>query len=177
MPLVLLREKDILDRQRPVDAYVRVIPGYSAFRFGVVELIAFVLEQRLLAQDGETVGEALRDEGLEVVLPCQLYHLIFAICRGILAQVHSHIQDTAFNYPDKLALGKRRLLEMQATEDAVAAQTLIVLYECNVKASPGRKITSAETLEKIASAVSENLRFQDQEPLKRCLSDLHPDSV
>ena len=65
---VLLAQDCLLCRNSPVDAEALVCYGDAAVGFRMVELIALVLEDGSLAQYGETVGEAFRDEELPVII-------------------------------------------------------------------------------------------------------------
>ena len=49
----------------PVDVQIRVVPGYGTFGLGMIELIALVLEDGLMAQYCKAVGEAFGDEELQ----------------------------------------------------------------------------------------------------------------
>ena len=52
----------------PVNAEGVVENGDASVGFGVVELVAFVLEYGYVAEHGEAVGESLGDEELEVIV-------------------------------------------------------------------------------------------------------------
>ena len=68
VPEVLLRQNSLIGRNPPVDSQALVQNAYPSIRFRVVELVAFVLEDRGLAKDGEAVGEAFVNEELPPVL-------------------------------------------------------------------------------------------------------------
>ena len=61
---ILLAQDGFFYGNPPVDAQTFIQDADSPVRFGMVEIIALVLENRRFAQDGKSVGKALGDEEL-----------------------------------------------------------------------------------------------------------------
>ena len=55
-------------RDAPVDAQLLVEDADSAFRFRMIEFVAFILEHGCLAQHRKAMGKALGDEELPVIV-------------------------------------------------------------------------------------------------------------
>ena len=68
MALILLREDNILQGKSPVYSQGRVVPGYCAFLRWLIESIALILENGLLAKYGKAVGKTARHKELAVIL-------------------------------------------------------------------------------------------------------------
>ena len=62
---VFFAQDGLLRRDSPVDAEALVCYGDAVVGLRMVELIAFVLEDGCLGEDGKAVGEALGDEELQ----------------------------------------------------------------------------------------------------------------
>ena len=75
------------------------------------------------------MGESSRDEELSVVFFRKFDGDMLAECRRAFADVHSDIQDLAFDDTHELALCVRGFLEMETSEDAVAGFAFVVLYK------------------------------------------------
>ena len=76
---VLFAEYGVFRWYAPVDAEAIVKNADAAVRFGMVKLVALVLEHGRLAQHRETVGETFRDKELSVVVLGQLYGHVLAV--------------------------------------------------------------------------------------------------
>ena len=113
----------------PVDVQGVVQDGDSSVRFGVIELVALVLEDGFLRQDGKTVGESFWNEELQMVFLRQFHCHMPPVGGAVLADVYGDIQygssDTAYQF----ALGEGWLLEVQPSHDPVAGHALVVLHE------------------------------------------------
>ena len=160
MSHVLLRQDHLVSRHPPVDAQVRVVPGYRALGLRRVEVVALVLEHHLLAQHAEPVREAPRDKELPVVLPRKLDGHVPPEGRRPLPDVHRHIEDRALYHPDQLRLCVRRLLEVQPPDDPVARPALVVLHEMHVS-NLLRELPLGERFEEIPAAIPEYPRLDD----------------
>lgn len=68
MVLVFFRKNRFGKIQPPVNAERRVDYRYAAVCFGTIEVVALILENGGIAQHGESVGEATRDEELTMVV-------------------------------------------------------------------------------------------------------------
>lgn len=74
----------------------------------MIIVVAFVLEDCDVAEDGETVGEASWNEELKMIVFGQFYSYMFAICRRVFADVDCHVKDSAFDTADKFGLSEWR---------------------------------------------------------------------
>ena len=169
---VLLAENGALGRYAPVNAQALVKDADAPVRFRVIELVALVLEHRRLAQHGETVGEALRDEELPVVVLRQFYGHVLPVSGRAFPDVNGHVQHLAFDAPHQLGLRERRTLEVQPPHHAVARHALVVLHELHVTDFLV-KFSLRETLEEITSRVLEEARLDDHHALYCCLDYVH----
>ena len=116
---VLFAEYGVFRWYAPVDAEAIVKNADAAVRFGMVELVALVLEHGRLAQYGKTVGETFRNEELPVVVLCQLYGHVLSVCRRAFAYVNGNVQHFSSYASNQFGLSERRTLEMQTTHHAV----------------------------------------------------------
>ena len=85
---VLFAENGVFRRYSPINAQTVVKNAYAAVCFGMVELVALVLEHGRLAQYGETVGKTFRDEELPMVVLGQFYCYMLAVCGRTFAYVN-----------------------------------------------------------------------------------------
>ena len=116
---VLLAQYRVPGRNAPVNSKAAVKYADAPVRLGMVELVALVLEHRRLAQHGETVGEAFRDEELPVIVLGQFHGHVLPVSGRAFPDVHGHVEHLAPNAPHQLGLRERRPLEMQATHHAI----------------------------------------------------------
>ena len=126
---VFITEDGLGGGDAPVDAEGVVEDADAAVGLRVVELVALVLEDGGLAEYGEAVGEALRDEELAVVVFGEFYGDVLTVGRGAFTDVNGYVQDGAFDAANDFALWKRRALEMQTTHHAVSGFAFIILDE------------------------------------------------
>ena len=117
---VLFAEDCFVGWDAPVDAEAFIGDGDAVVGFGMVELIAFVLEDSRFAQHSEAVGEAFRYEELAVIVLCEFDGDVLAVGRGAFTDVNGYVQDGAFDTANEFALGEWWALEMQTTHHAVA---------------------------------------------------------
>ena len=109
---VFVAENGLGGGDAPVDAEGVVEDADASVGLGVVELVTLVLEDGGLAQYSETVGEALRDEELAMVVFGEFYGDVLTVGWGTFADVNGYIQDSAFDTANEFALGKGWALEM-----------------------------------------------------------------
>ena len=62
----------------------------------MIEVITLVLEDGSLGEDSETMGKALWNEELAMIVFCQLYCHMLAISRGALANIYCYIEYSPF---------------------------------------------------------------------------------
>ena len=95
---------------RPFDVQIRIIPCDCTFSLRVIELITFILENRIFTQNDKTMGHSLGYKKLTMVFLCQLTHLIFAVCRRTFAKINHYIQHLSLDNSNKFALRVGRKL-------------------------------------------------------------------
>ena len=86
----------------------------------MVEVVALVGENGLLAQYGESVGKSAGDEELALVLFAQFDGKPLTKGGTLFAQIDSYVEHTSDGAADQLSLAIRRTLEMEATYDTIA---------------------------------------------------------
>ena len=156
---VLLRQYRLVGGDAPVDGEVGVVPRDGALELRGVEAVALVLEDHLLAQHAEPVGETPRDEELPVVVLGELHGHVPPEGRRASPDVHRHVQHGTPDDPHELRLREGRLLEMQPPDDPVARPALVVLYEVR--------------LEEVSPVVPEDARLDDHRAVYRCPDYFH----
>lgn len=169
---ILGGEDDLVGGNAPVDAERGVVPGDGPFRFGCIEGIALVLEDRRFGKDGKAMGKAPRDEDGTVVLARQFHGDMPSERRTPLPDIHSHIQDLPPDTAHQLALAARRFLEMESPHHAVGGHAFVVLHK------PDRshflvKLPLGETFEKVTARIPEHPGFNDYYALDICLYNIH----
>ena len=172
MPGVLLAQDGLLRGDAPVDAEAVVCYRDACVGLRVVELIAFVLEDGCLAQHGETVGEAFRDEELAVVLFRKLHGDVLPVGGRAAADVDGHVEDGSPDAPHELALREGRPLEVQAAHDAVLRHALVVLHEAD-GADLLVELPLREGFEEIPAGIPEDARLYDEYALDGSLDYFH----
>ena len=169
---VLLRQYRLVGGDAPVDAEVGVVPRDGALRLRGVEAVALVLEDHLVAQHAEPVGETPRDEELPVVVLGELHCHVPPEGRRASPDVNRHVEHGALYHANELRLREGRLLEMQAADDPVARPALVVLDEVHV-GDLLSEFTLGERLEEVSPVVPEDARLDDHRAVYRCLDYFH----
>lgn len=113
----------------PVYAEALVEDADASVGLWGIEVVAFVLEDGGLAEDGKAVGKASGDEELEVVVFGELYGYMLAVGGAAFADVHCNIEDGSLDAPDELALGEGWSLEVEPSHNAIAGHAFVVLHE------------------------------------------------
>ena len=143
----------------------------------MVELVAFVLEDRGLAKDGKAVGEAARDEELPVVFLREFNGDVLPVSGAAFAYVHCDVEHCPAHTPHQLALGEGRALEVEATHHAVAGHRFVVLDEADAVAEDGSELFVELALrkgfKKVAARVVENAGLEDQHAVEGGFEDFH----
>ena len=119
VPEVLVGQHGFVGRDSPVDSQTLIQNAYASVSFRVVELVALVLEDRSLGQDGKAMGEALGNEELAMVVLRELHRDVLPVGRAAFADVHCDVEHGAAHTPHQLALGEGRTLEVQAAHHPV----------------------------------------------------------
>ena len=128
---VLLGEDGPVGGDVPIDGEGVIEDADATFCLWMIKLVAFVLEYRCVAEDGKTVGEALGDEKLTMVILCQFYSDVLTVGGTAFADVDDDIEDGTLDAADEFGLGEGRALEVQASHDTVGTHALVVLNEAD----------------------------------------------
>ena len=155
---VFVTEDGLGGGDAPVDAEGVVEDADAAVGLRVVELVALVLEDGGLAEYGEAVGEALRDEELAVVVFGEFYGDVLTVGWGAFTDVNGYVQDGAFDATNEFALGEGGTLEMQTTHHAVSGFAFIILDEDDLS-DFFIEFPLREGFEEIAATIFEYSRF------------------
>ena len=163
---VLLAQDGMVGRNLPVDAKAVVEDGDATVCLWVIELITLVLEHGGLAQHGEAMGEATRDEELAMIVLGEFHRHVFAKGRRTLADINCHIEHRTLHATHQFALGERWALEMQTSHHAVGRHALVVLAEIHLMPQDRHhllvKLPLREALEEIAPGILEDARLYHQ---------------
>ena len=126
---VFLRQNDVFYRKLPVNGKCRIVPGYSAFAFGYVILVAFVLKNDFRAHHHKSVSKTTRNEHLTFVLIAEYGCYILSESGRTFANIDRYIEHTALNHTHQLGLCVRRFLEMKSPQHSVSGFGLVVLHK------------------------------------------------
>lgn len=158
---ILVTQDGLVCGDAPVDSKGVVKDADATVGLGMVELIALVLEDCCLAQYGKTMGKALGDEELTMVVLCQLHGDMLAVGGTALADIYCDIKDGSPDTAHEFALGERGTLEMEAAHDAVGGHGFVVLDEGDGMTKEGGyfliELPLGEALEEVSSIVTEDL--------------------
>ena len=174
---VLVGEEGFGRVELPVDAEGFVGDREAAVSLGGVVVVALVLEHGHVAQNGEAVGEPARHEELSVVILREFDGDMPTICRGTLADVDGHVENTAADAAHELGLCVWRTLEVQAAHDAAARHRLVVLHEVDLPSDRLVEGLLVVALEEIASRILEDAGFYYEDALKGGLYHLHDSMI
>lgn len=109
------------------------------------------------------MGKAFGNEELLLIFFRQFDTVPFAIRLGITAQIDSHIENTAANSTDELALGKM-FLEMKPSQDPFCRHGLIILNKINMEPR-FLHVLLIIRFHKISTAITMNRRHNDTKPV------------
>ena len=84
---VFLAQDGFLGWDSPVDAEAFICDGDAVVGFGMIELIALILEDGCFAQYGEAVSKAFRHEELSVILFCEFHGNVLSVGRRPFADI------------------------------------------------------------------------------------------
>ncbi len=156
----------------PVDGEGFVLDGDAAVGFGVIVVIAFVLEYGDVTEDGEAVGKASRNEELAMVVFGQFYCYVLAVGRRAFADVDGYVEDCAFDATDELGLGIWWTLEVEAAHDAVGGAGFVVLDEVYFGYLLVEDLLVV-AFEEVAAGVFEDFGFYYKNTIYFCWDYLH----
>lgn len=96
MPFVFVAQDPQFFGYLPIDRQIRVAQQQSAICLGVIEVIAFIGKDRLIAQHRETMCKTTGNEELPFVLLAQLHAVPLSESGAVLSQIDRHIQHPAY---------------------------------------------------------------------------------
>ena len=99
---VFFREQSLRLRYAPVYAQRIIEDADAGIGFGMIEGIAFILEDCRFAQYGKTMCKATRYEELPMVLRSQFHRHMLAKRRTSMPDIDRHVQHTALHHPHEL---------------------------------------------------------------------------
>ena len=169
---VFFAQDGLLRRDSPVDAEALVCYGDAVVGLRMVELIAFVLEDGCLAQYGETVGEAFRNEELAVIVFREFYGDVLSVGGRAFADIDGYVEDGSPDASNELALREGRALEMQSAHHAIGGHALVVLHEVD-GADFLLELSLREGFEEIPACIPEDARLYDERALYCGLDYFH----
>ena len=126
---VFLAQDGFLGWDSPVDSKTLVCYSDTVVGFGMIELIALILEDGCFAQYGEAVSKAFRHEELSVILFCEFHGNVLSVGRRPFANVDSYVEDGSPDASNELALRVGWALEVQSAHDAVLRHAFVVLHK------------------------------------------------
>ena len=97
---VFFAENGSFCRDSPVNAQRLVLDVDAAIGLGMVELVAFILKDSCVGEDGEAMGKTLRNEELSMVLFRQFHGYVLPECRRAFAYIYGHIEYGPFHAPN-----------------------------------------------------------------------------
>ena len=170
---VFVAQESLVGWYSPVDAEGFVQDADASVGLWGVEVVAFVLEDCCLAEDGKAVGEAFGHEELAVVVFGEFDRYVLAVGWAAFANVNRHIEDFAFDAPDEFALGVGRPLEVEPAHHSVGGHRFVVLHKGDVKAGLFPEFTCVEALEEVSPGVSEDPRLDAEHAFYVCFNYFH----
>jgi len=145
----------------PVDAEALVCYGDTVVCFRMVELIALILEDGSLAQYGETVSEAFRNEELTMIFFCEFDGDVLSVGGRPFSDIDGHIQDGSSHTPDKLALCIRWALEVQSAHHPIGGHAFVILHKVD-GADFLLELSLRERFEEVPASIPEDAWFYDE---------------
>ena len=173
MLLVLGGEFYICGRDGPFYPYLRVVPRNGSFGFGMVEVVALVLEDCRLAEDGKAVGETFGHEELAVVVFGEFTAYVFAVGGTSFAYIYCHIEDSATHATDQFALGVGRQLKVESAKHTIVAAGFVVLHKVDVQSCLLFELLGVEALKEVSAAIAEDTRLDNQNTIYFCPDYFH----
>ena len=116
---VFFTEYRLLYWYAPVNAKAFILDVDAAIGLGMIELVALVLEDGGLGENGEAMSESSWDKKLTMIVFCQFHCYMLAECRGAFADVNGYVEDCALNAAHEFALGIWHTLIVKSTHHTV----------------------------------------------------------
>lgn len=165
---VFVAQEGLVGGDAPVDAEGLVQYADASVCLWGVEVVAFVLEDGCLAEDGKAVGEAFGHEELPVVVFGEFDCHVLTVGGAAFADIDRHIEDSAFDASDEFALGVGRPLEVEPAHHSVGGHRFVVLHESDVQPGLLLEFLGVEALEEVSAAVPEDHRLDDEHAFYGC---------
>ena len=161
MAFVLIANDTEVFGYLPVDSEIGIIEQNTAICFGMVEVIALIGKDRLIAQHGEAMRKSAGDIELTFVLFTQFDAEPLPEGLAAFAQIDGYVQYTAYGAAHQLRLAVRRALEMQSAYDSVTRTGLVILHKTCINTNFAVPLFVIG-LHEIAACVLKDLGFDDQ---------------
>ena len=174
MVLVLFREDGFVERDLPINRERGVERINASVRLRRVEVIAFVLEGRNVAQHRKAVGKTSGDEKLTLVFGRKFYGHVLPEGGAAVTNIDRHVKDSAFGATHQFALAIRSALIVKTTDDAARGVRLVILHKAD-RAYVFLKLALRERLKEISALILENTRFEDENAGEGCCDKFHVD--
>ena len=149
-----------------------VVEAHAAIDFAAVEVVALVAEERVVLKDDEAVGEAARNVELAAILGGESGGDMFAECRRAFADIDRHIPDCPANHANELGLRVGGRLPMEAANDALGREALVILDE-GVGYARLMVATGVVGFAEPAAFVAEHVGLDDLYARDFCIDDFH----
>ena len=155
---VFFRDKFRIRLRRPRNVERGIVPKKSTLGGRGVGGGAFVKENRCLAGNAEAVGKPGRN--IEGARRVRRERLPVPTPEGgrVLAQIHRHIEDSAFEHKNEFSLGVRRFLKMKTAHGAPARSTDVVLDKSK-RESHATKFDFGKAFKEVAARIAEDAGF------------------
>lgn len=172
MAQILFRQDGVPDVHTPVNSQSRV--GYRDTTVGLrsIIIVAFILENGLVAEHCESVGETTGHKKLTVVFSGKKTGDVASVCGRPFADVEGDIQDSSADTSHKLCLGMGWTLEVEAAHHSTCGAGFVVLHKIGFADNVVKDILSV-ALEEIAPLVAEYRWLKDDYSRYFCLDYLH----
>ena len=162
---VLVAEDGLLDGYLPVNTQLLIHKLNASIGFGMIEVVALVLEDGNIAEHRKAMGKTTGNEELAVVVLAKLYGNMLTIGGRSLTDVDSDIKYLALDATHNLALRIGRTLVVETTNDTIGGHAFVVLYELD-GTHLGVELALRERLEEIATGILEHTGLYDDDALK-----------
>ena len=172
MTPVFFGKDGLFEGYSPINTERWIHYGDASVSFGMVVVVAFILKYGDVAEDSKAMSEASRDKELAVVVFCQFYSYMLAICRGTFTYIDGYIKDRAFYTAYELCMGEGRPLEVKATHNTICRAGFVVLDEVYF----GYfffEFLLVVAFEEVASGILEDSGLDDYYSFYICLDYIH----
>ena len=160
------------DLQRPGDGKIHIIPKEGTLGIRAVGSRDLVVEIGGVAHHQKTMSASGRYPESFVGVGCQIITIPDTERRGVLPEIHKHVENGSGSDPDKLALGRVPRLIMETAEHMLGGAGVVVLNEIRVDAERAKRL-AVPGLQKKAPCVPKDLRLQEVGVVDLCGNFLH----